>query len=116
MTYLSPLLIQIRSTSDGLYAWDLHDGPDGALHESGRAPTIDRCITEIALARQVIAHHITGDLDPTTPYQPHLPLHSHPTYIHTPDGHALPAQQDIPAVTHTSAPSAFIYLRPSSSG
>ena len=73
MTYLSPLLIQIRSTEDGLYAWDLHDGPDGAIHESGRAPTIERCLTEIARARIAIAIFITEDTD--TAYQPSLPLH-----------------------------------------
>ncbi len=73
MTYASPLLITISSTEDGLYAWELHDGPDGAFHESGRAPTIERCITEIAQARIAIAIFITEDLDPA--YQPSLPLY-----------------------------------------
>jgi hypothetical protein len=73
MTHLSPLLIQIRSTEDGLYAWDLHDGPDGAIHESGRAPTIERCITEIARSRIAIAIFITEDS--ADAYQPSLPLH-----------------------------------------
>ena len=67
------LLIQIRSTEDGLYAWDLHDGPDGAFHESGRAPTIERCLTAITRARLDIATFIVGDSDPA--YQPSLPLH-----------------------------------------
>jgi hypothetical protein len=70
MTSTTPLLIQIRSTEDGLYAWDLHDG---AIHESGRAPTIERCITDIARARIAIAIFITEDTD--TAYQPSLPLH-----------------------------------------
>jgi hypothetical protein len=67
---VNPLLIQIRSTEDGLYAWDLHDG---AIHESGCAPTLERCLTEIARARIAIAIFITEDS--AAAYQPSLPLH-----------------------------------------
>ena len=117
MTYLSPLLIQIRSTEDGLYAWDLHDGPDGAFEESGRAPTIDRCLTEIALARQAIAHHIAHNPDSGFYLQPDVPPDPTPiAQVHPPGGHPLPAQQDIPAAGHTPEPSSFFYPRPSKSG
>jgi hypothetical protein len=117
VTYLSPLLITIRSTSDGLYAWHLFDGPDGAFHESGRAPTIDRCITEIARARLDIANHITSNSDPNAVRQPNLPLDPAPIpQVHPPEGHPLPAQQDIPAGTHPQESSATFYLRPTKSG
>jgi hypothetical protein len=116
MTYLSPLLITIRSTSDGLYAWELHDGPDGAFEESGRAPTIERCITEIALARQAIANHFTDNPDPRAAYQPNLPLHLDPAHLHTPHGHALPAQQDIPSSPHRFHSSTYFYPCPTRSG
>jgi len=73
LTHPPPLLITIRATEDGHYAWGRHDGPDGAIHESGRAPTIERCITEIARARIAIAIFITEDS--ADAYQPSLPLH-----------------------------------------
>jgi hypothetical protein len=116
VTYLSPLLITICTTADGLYSWELHDGPDGAFEESGREPTIDRCISAITRARRAIADHFTDNPDPAAFRQPNLPLYEPPAHIHPPGGAPLPAQQDIPSPSHSTGSSDFIYPHPSKSG
>lgn len=90
----------------GLYVWELRDQ---GLIAGGQAPTIDRCITEIARARLFIEHHIqrrhahtsapTLDTHPS-PHHPPIPQ------IHPPGGHPLPTQQDIPPpeLGHGNAP------------
>ena len=59
MTYTSPLLITIRSTPDGYYRWELHDGPDGAFEYAGTAPLLERCFEDIIRARRTLATDLT---------------------------------------------------------
>jgi len=117
MTYASPLLITIRSTEDGYYHWELHDGPDGAFEYSGYTPLLERCFEEILRAQWSLAEHLTRDLNPENGWLPHdAPDPAPIPQVHPPSGDALPAQQDIPASSHPSASSPTIYLPPSSSG
>lgn len=111
MTYLSPLLITIRSTEDGYYRWALHDGPDDAFFFSGSSPLLERCFEEILRARRALGEYLTNDLDPTpdpmTAIQLELPL-----YPDTPDNHPSPPpvpapEQDIPSFTHTFTPTSL---------
>ena len=117
MTYTSPLLITIRSTPDGYYRWELHDGPDGAFSYSGSAPLLERCFEDIIRSQWALAEHLTHDLDPENGWLPYPPANLEPAIqVHTPSGAALPAQQDIPATTHQAKPSPSIYPHPSRSG
>lgn len=97
----------------GLYAWSLSDQ---GFTASGLAPTISRCLTKCAAARQAIERHVTGHPYPEDAALLNLPSHPHPTHVHPPSGVPLPAQQDIPAHTHPRHPSSFIYPRLSKSG
>lgn len=94
MTYIAPLHITIRSTEDGYYRWELHDGPDGAFVESGCAPLLERVFEEVLLARRAIGAHFTADPHPGRSHDaadaPPIPQ------VHPPSGDPLPAQQDIP--------------------
>ena len=101
MTYTSPLLITIRSTPDGYYRWELHDGPDGAFSYSGSAPLLERVFEDTIRSQWALAEHLTADSDPESvrpshdaPHPPTIPQ------VHTPHGRTLPAQQDIPAPPH----------------
>lgn len=99
----------------GLYAWELCDGPDGSITESGVAPTISRCLTEIAAARLRIDRATHPDtrihFEFDTPPDP-APIPQH----HPPDSEPLPTQLNIPATAHIQDPSTIFYLRPSKSG
>lgn len=96
----------------GLYAWELCDG---SITETGVAPTISRCLTEIASARLRIERtthpdtRIHFELDATPDA---TPISQH----HPPDGEPLPTQLHIPATAHSQDPSTVFYLRPSKSG
>jgi hypothetical protein len=117
MTYASPLLITIRSTEDGYYHWELHDGPDGAFEYSGYTPLLERCFEEILRAQWSLAEHLTRDLNPENGWLPHdAPDPAPIPQVHPPSGDALPAQQDVPASSHPSTSSPIIYPPPSSSG
>lgn len=101
----------------GLYAWELTDGPNGTITESGIAPTISRCLTEIAAARLAIERHFAGHRDPGPSAPADNPTSPSPVaHLQTPHGAALPAQQDIPTVSHTPTSSTFFYPHPSKSG
>ena len=97
----SPLLITIRSTPDGYYRWELHDGPDGAFEYAGTAPLLKRCFEDIVRARRTLAENLTSDPDALinvladdTPDAPPF------AQVQTPLGHTLPAQQYIPPLRH----------------
>jgi hypothetical protein len=68
LTYLNPLLITIRSTSDGYYRWELHTGPDGAFDYSGSAPLLERCFEEIIRAQWILAENLPLPESPTSIY------------------------------------------------
>lgn len=117
MTFTSPLLITIRSTPDGYYRWELHDGPDGAFEFAGTAPLLERCFEDILRAQWVLAENLTSDPDALinvladdTPDAPPI------AQVQTPPGHTLPAQQDIPPAPHFAASSTSFYPHPSESG
>lgn len=117
MSYVAPLLITIHSTEDGYYRWELRDGPDGPSHFAGTAPLLERCFEEIIRSQWVLADHLTSDRDPTLCGRSHDALDTAPlAQVQTPPGHALPAQQDIPAAPHQTEPSASFYPHPSRSG
>lgn len=117
MTYLSPLLITIRSTEDGYYRWELHHGPDGAFEDSGHCPLLTRCFEEVIAAERALALDLTRDLDPVPlPPADTTPDHAPIPAVHAPGGPPLPAQQDIPSDTHRSRPRTSIYLLPSRTG
>jgi hypothetical protein len=117
MSPYSPLLITIRSTEDGYYRWELHDGPDGAFSYSGCSPLLERCFEDILRAQWSLADHLTDNLNPETDWLPHPPANLEPIIqLHTPAGTALPAQQHIPATAHLADPSTSIYPHPSKSG
>lgn len=96
----------------GLYCWELSDR---GVTESGFAPTISRCLTEIAAARLAIERHFAGHRDPWPSTPADSPPYLKPASFDTPNGSTLPAQQDIPAA-HTPDSSTFFYPRPSNSG
>ena len=111
------LLITIRSTEDGYYRWELHDGPDGTFTYSGCAPLLERCFEDILRAQWTLADHLTADPNSETDWLPDPPANHEPAIqLHTPGGTALPAQQDIPASPHLAQPSTSIYPHPSISG
>ena len=115
MTYLNPLHITIASTPDGYYRWEMHTGPDGAFDYSGSAPLLERCFEEIIRAQWVLSEDLTHGLDPENGWLPYPPPHDTPIpQVHSPDGTALPAQQDVPA-THGESPTS-IYPLPSDFG
>mgnify|MGYP003332398500 CR=1 FL=1 len=117
MTHISPLLITIRTTEDGYYRWELHDGPDGAFSYSGCAPLLERCFEDILRAQWTLADHLTADPDPEAAFHPDPSPHLSPVaQVHPTAGTALPAQQDIPACSHPEASSALFYPRPSDLG
>jgi hypothetical protein len=60
MTHRNPLLITIRSTPDGYYRWELHDGPDGAFEYAGTAPLLERCFEDILRAQWALAENLTS--------------------------------------------------------
>lgn len=96
----------------GLYSWELSDR---GITENGLAPTISRCLTEIAAARLRIDRATHGDPEPVPPTHP-TPDDTPPAQLQTPGGITLSAQQDIPATPHHTDFSAIFYLRPSKSG
>lgn len=96
----------------GLYAWELSDR---GVTESGIAPTISRCLTEIAAARLRIDRATHGDPEFVTPAHP-APDVAPIADPHPPDGDPLPTQLNIPATAHNQDPSTSFYLRPSKSG
>lgn len=115
MTYLNPLHITIRSTTDGYYRWEMHTGPDGAFDYSGSAPLLERCFEEIIRAQWVLSEDLTHGLDPENGWLPYPPTDDDPIpQVHPPGGTALPTQQDIPA-THGESPTS-IYPPLSGSG
>lgn len=109
--------ITISSTPDGLYAWELRDGPEGTFHETGLTNTIARALTDIARARASIAAHLADDPHSRTPYQPHLPLHLDPSsHLHPPNGDPRSLQKNVPPLLHEPTSSNSVYLQPSKSG
>lgn len=96
----------------GLYAWELREG---SITETGVAPTISRCLTEIASARLRIERATHGDPEFVTPAHP-APDAAPIPQRHPPDGEPLPTQLHIPATAHHQDPSTIFYLRPSKSG
>ena len=54
----------------GWYGWLLTDGPEDAYVKGGVAPTISKCLTEIALARAEIARHVAREAHPHAPDPP----------------------------------------------
>lgn len=102
MTFTSPLLITIRSTEDGYYHWQLHDGPDGAFEFAGTAPLLERVFEDILRAQWVLAENLADDPDALINVLPDdTPDASSPAQIHPPPGTSLPLQQDIPPQRHT---------------
>lgn len=96
----------------GLYAWSLSD--QGFI-AGGQAPTIDRCLTEIARARLSIEHHVQRH----NTHAPFPSLDSHPSphpapipQVHPPGRDALPTQQDIPSPEPGHTPSPISYDHP----
>lgn len=94
------------SPGNGLYIWELRDQ---GLVAGGQAPTVDRCITEIARARLFIEHHVQRHHAHT----PNPTLDSHPSPDPSPIRQAHPPsrdpgapEQDIPSpeLGHTPAP------------
>ena len=57
---MNPMLITIRSTADGYYRWELHDGPDGAFEYAGTAPLLERCFEDILRAQWALAENLTS--------------------------------------------------------
>ena len=114
---MNPLLITIRSTEDGYYRWELHNGPDGAFEFAGTAPLLERCFEEIIRAQWVLADNLTSDPDALINVLPDDTPDAPPVAeVQTPPGHTLPAQQDIPAAPHLATPSTSFYPHPSESG
>lgn len=104
------MLLTIRSTEDG-YSWQLHDGPDGAFTYSGHAPLLETAFADVLRAQWALAEHLTADLNPEDRWLPdpdaliHVLADDTPDpapvpQLKTPDGHPLPAHQDIPAAPH----------------
>lgn len=96
----------------GLYCWELSDR---GFTESGLAPTISRCLTEIAAARLRIDRATHSDPESVSPAHP-APDAAPITQPHPPDGNPLPLQLNIPSTPHSTDPSVSFYLRPSKSG
>ena len=117
MTFTAPLLITIRSTEDGYYRWELHDGPDGAFEFAGTAPLLERVFEDILRAQWVLAERFTSDPYALINVLPDDTSDALPVaQVQTPPGHVLPAQQHIPPAPHLATPSTSFYPHPSKSG
>jgi hypothetical protein len=77
--------------------WELHDGP---LIEHGTAPSLVKALIAITRARRAIAHDLHHDSGAANPHRSPNPAAIH---FQTPQGDALPAQQDVPASSHPDA-------------
>lgn len=111
------LHLTIRSTEDGYYAWHLHHGPDGAFEASGHSPLLERVLEDVALTRRALARHFAADTHPEPAGTTHdAPHPASVSQVHLPSGHALPAQQDVPAFLHAAPSPLSFYPHPSSSG
>lgn len=112
-----PLRVTIESTTDGYLRWEMFYGTERALHFSGYAPLLERVFEDLLRAQWVLAENPTDDPDTelvTPAYD--APDAAPIPQVHPPSGDALPAQQDIPAMSHAPGSSGLIYPRPSSSG
>lgn len=112
------LHVQSRTTpSATTYDWLLLYGPDGIYEYSGNSASLrevfaaveDACLDATAT---LLGADLTHQSHPTPA---HPPLHPHTPHIHTPEGDALPAQQNLPSLSHTPI-RASSHLLPSGPG